>query len=498
MPSLPQAVASDQEAAEVACDVLVVGAFSTGAGATLSAQAAFLDETLGGYLNRLSATGFKGKIGELALVPTLGRLPAAAIGIVGLGPKESAGTDEIRRAAGAAARRLAEHAELASQLHHAVDGGDESLAAEVQGFLLGSYRYTQFKSDPKPSKIQRLSFLGGDAGVIERATVIAEAALLARDLTNEPASSLTPGALARKAQEIADVRGLECTLFDENALKDGGFGGILGVSQGSSQPPFLIKLRYVPGDLLDGVGDRARGKVALVGKGVTYDSGGYSIKPAAGMEQMKTDMAGAAAVLAVMGTLQRLGVTTEVEAYIPATENMISGAAIKPGDVLTHYGGKTTEVNNTDAEGRLILGDAIAFASEGQPHTMIDVATLTGSIQVALGGRMTGMFSNDDDLRDELIAAGDAAGEGMWPMPIIEEYKKEIDSEVADTKNTGSRHGGAIVAALFLRHFLGEGIAWAHLDIAGTARAESDCDYVGKGATGVPVRTLIEWITARR
>jgi leucyl aminopeptidase len=304
---------------------------------------------------------------------------------------------------------------------------------------------------------------------------------------------MTPDILARKAREVADVHGLECTVFEEDELRERGFGGLLDVSKGSSAPPRFIALRYAP--------EGARGKVALVGKGVTFDSGGLSIKPAKGMETMKTDMSGAAAVLGAMSGLVRLDVKTEVLAFIPATENMVSGDAIKPGDVITHYGGKTSEVLNTDAEGRLVLADALTYASEQEPDAIVDLATLTGAIQIALGKKIAGLFSNDDTLLREIEGAAESSGERLWHMPLASDvYRSEIDSEVADIKNTGtsSPYGGASVAALFLREFVGEGIAWAHLDIAGSARADGDHEEVSRGGTGIGTRTLLSWLEGRR
>jgi len=306
---------------------------------------------------------------------------------------------------------------------------------------------------------------------------------------NEPASTLTPEALATRATEIADVAGLECTILDDRELADGGFGGILGVGKGSHRPPRLIQMRHRP--------DAASGRVALIGKGITFDTGGLSLKDARAMENMKTDMAGAAAVMATMGALGRLNVSTEVLAFVPACENMPGGNALKPGDVIKHYGGRTTEVNNTDAEGRLVLGDALALACEQEIDAVVDVATLTGGISVALGRKSTGLFANDDALAKALEDAAEAAGERIWRLPLYDDYKRGLDSDVADMKNSAGRDGSSITAALFLREFVKDDVAWAHLDIAGTARAASDYDEVTRGGTGTSVRTLLEWVKAR-
>jgi leucyl aminopeptidase len=300
---------------------------------------------------------------------------------------------------------------------------------------------------------------------------------------------LSPEALAGRARELADVAGLECTVLDEEDLRAGNFGGILAVSQGSARPPRLIRLRHAPA--------HPKGKVALVGKGITFDSGGLSIKDAKSMETMKNDMAGAAAVIATMSALGRLGVNVEVEGFVPTCENMSGSRALKPGDVIVHRAGRTTEVNNTDAEGRLVLSDAITLACERKPDAVVDAATLTGGVLVALGRKSTGLFANDDALAGELERAAGSAGERLWRLPLYSDYRSELDSEVADMKNSGGRFGSSIIAALFLEEFVQGGVAWAHLDIAGTARTDSDSGELSRGATGVGVRTFLEWLEGR-
>lgn len=487
MSALPQVAVVTEEPSSIACDALVVGAFSEGGSFALEGQGAALDEALGNAVSDyLRSSGFKAGVGEMVVVPAGEAVAADAVAVLGLGPKDKADAGVLRRAAGSAARRLSERSTVGVAVHELVEG---SGAAVAEGLLLGTYRFTAYKSDPKTSKIQRILFSGDDGSGLDRASVVAEATWLARDLINEPASTLTPEVLAERAKENADVAGFECEVWDETELKAKGFGGLLGVAQGSANPPRFILMRYA--------GPGATKKVALVGKGVTFDSGGLSLKDAANMETMKTDMGGAAAVISAMTAIAKLKPTIEVLAFVPTTENMPSGTAVRPGDVLKHYGGKTTEVLNTDAEGRLILADALAYASEQGPEAIVDVATLTGSIMVALGKRSTGLFSNDDDLTDELQRASQAAGEPVWHMPLYDAYRKELDSEIADLKNVGSRWGGAIIAGLFLREFVGENIAWAHLDIAGAARAESDYDEQTKGGTGVAVRTLVNWVEGR-
>jgi leucyl aminopeptidase len=467
---------------------LVVGATAGSGGAELAGSAAAeADAALDGALSEhLRDLQFKAKVGDGAVVPTLGRMPAKMIVVAGLGAAGKAGPAELRRAAGAAGRRLLDSPTIALALHEAVDHPHAARAA-LEGVLLGSYKFTEFKSDPKPSKIQSILVFGAAEDELERAATAAEATMLARDLINTPASALTPDALARRAREVADVSGLTCTVWDEDELRERGFGGVLGVAQGSAQPPRFIQLHYRP--------ESPTGKVALVGKGITYDSGGLSLKDAKSMETMKTDMSGAAAVIAAMGAIGRIGPSVEVLGLVPATENMPGGAAIKPGDVITHYGGKTVEVLNTDAEGRLVLADALAFASEQEPQAIVDVATLTGAIMVALGTRATGLFCNDDAMAQRLTEAGAAEGERLWRMPLFDDYAADIESDVADLKNiSGARWGGAIVAAVFLQQFVGKGIAWAHLDIAGAARSDGGTGEITKGGTGTAARTLVSWV----
>jgi leucyl aminopeptidase len=394
--------------------------------------------------------------------------------------------EAIRRAAGAIGRRLSDRAVIGSVLHTDLGDADGATSASVEGFLLGSYKFTAYKSDPRPSKIQEILLPDAGADAVERGVAVAEATALARDLINEPASTLTPDALAARAREVADVGGLTCTVMDETELADKGFGGMLAVAQGSTTPPRLIQLHYKP--------DGASRKVILVGKGITFDSGGLSLKDPKNMETMKTDMSGGAAVIGTMSALGRLKPNVEVVAIVPASENMPGGEAMKPGDVMRHYGGKTTEVLNTDAEGRLVLADALAYASEMGADAIVDVATLTGSITVALGLKIAGLFSNDDDLAAEILAAGDVAGERYWRMPLFDDFKPELISEVADQRNVGSRWGGSIIAAKFLEEFVADGVRWAHLDIAGPARAEADYDDTPKGGAGFATRTLISWV----
>ena len=402
----------------------------------------------------------------------------------------------LRRAAAALVRRASKVKVVATTLLDAApsDAGREPAAQAVaEGAALGAYRFLRYKEKAEAPAVEQLLVLGKrDRAVqaaLDRGAAVAGAVAWARDLVNEPAGTLTPSVLAEEASRAAEQGGLSIEVLDEVAIANEGLGGLLGVSLGSEQPPRLIKLTYEP----DG---RARGTVALVGKGITFDSGGLSLKPAEGMETMKTDMSGAAAVIGAMSVLRETGVQTKVIAFVPATENMPGGRAIKPGDVLKIRNGKTVEVLNTDAEGRLILADGLSLAAEEQPDAVIDLATLTGACIVALGLKVAGLMGNHDAWVDQVRRAADRAGESVWPLPLPQEYRKDIDSEIADLKNIGGgRWAGALTAGLFLSEFTGD-IPWAHLDIAGPARAQADDGYVLKGGTGFGVRTLVEVLSA--
>jgi leucyl aminopeptidase len=318
--------------------------------------------------------------------------------------------------------------------------------------------------------------------------VRARATNLARDLSNTPSNDLHPADLAAAAEDAVKGRDVRVRILDERQLREGGFGGIIGVGQGAEHPPRLVEMVYEP--------DNPVGSVVLVGKGITFDSGGLSLKPVEGMMTMKTDMSGAAAVAAVMSSLAELDIRLKVTGYLAAAENMPSGSATRPGDILHFRNGKTVEVLNTDAEGRLVMGDALALGAESEPDAIVDVATLTGACVVALGPKYTGLMSNNDQLADELLVAAREAGEPTWALPLPEEYRKELVSEVADLKNVGSRWGGALTAGLFLKEFV-DGRPWAHLDIAGPSRADSEDGYTPKGSTGTAVRTLLTWLESR-
>jgi len=484
MAPTPHVLAADGAPSEQTGDALVIFAHLKDGSAEYTGAPSAINDAFDGAL--VSLPGFSGKVGQVVLIPSLGKIAATNLAVVGLGPRSEQAPGTLRRAAADAARKLSDLAEITSVLHQASDDA-AAAQATVEGFLLGSYRFTDWKSEPKPTKLQRIVLLGADEEALARGVTYAEATILARDLTNEPASSFSPKTFARKAQDVADANGLDCTIMEADELETKGFGGIIGVGKGSSVPPVLIKLTYSP----DGPPTR---KIALVGKGITFDTGGYSIKIAPGMEQMKTDMGGGAAVLGAMSALSRLKPSAEVTAYIPSAENMISADALKPGDVLKLFSGKTVEVNNTDAEGRLVLADALKLACDEGAEAIVDIATLTAHIHIALGYRYSGLFCDHDSLRGELEAAGEATGEAVWRMPMPDSYLSELDSDVADIKASGQRYGGASHAAVFLKQHVKRSIPWAHLDIAGTGRSDKPRGEVSKGGTGVGARLLLAWI----
>src|SRR5438067_4644727 len=439
----------------------------------------------------MAEAGFEGKADETLPVPA-GKLAARAVVLVGLGDKKTVSADRLRRAAAAVVRRSPKAKTVATTLLDAVpSGGDRAAAAQAlaEGAVLGAYKFLRYKQQSDAPALERLIVLGKkDAAVrpaLDRGVAVAGAVAWARDLVNEPAGAMTPRQLAAEARRAAEQGGLDIEVLDEVEIANQGLGGLLGVSLGSDQPPRLVKLTYTPKG-------KATGTVALVGKGITFDSGGLSLKTADGMETMKTDMSGAAAVIGAMSVLRAAGVQARVIGFVPTTENMPGGRAIKPGDVLKIRNGKTVEVLNTDAEGRLILADGLSLAVEEAPDAIIDLATLTGACVVALGMKMAGLMGNDEGWIGQVRGAADRAGESVWPLPLPEEYRKDLDSEIADLKNiTGNRGGGALTAGLFLSEFAGE-VPWAHLDIAGPARASGDDGYIAKGGTGFGVRTLVE------
>ena len=459
-----------------------------------------VNAALDGALAALLADGeLTGRKGELVVLHTMGRIATKRIILAGLGKAGTADLDRVRNATAAAARRA--RALSSGSLSVALQGAalgslePEPLArAATEGALLGLYRFDRYRSDDGEAKhkLGPLLLLGSDAPALERGRdvgrVIAEAANRSRDFANEPSNVLTPREFAQRARVLAEESGLDCEILDRDALAALGMGAFLGVAQGSHEPPQLIVLRHRGGGEEPGIG--------FVGKGITFDTGGISIKPAANMEAMKQDMSGGGAVITAAAAVARLQLPVNLTAIVPATENMPGGNAIKPGDVLTAMNGKSIEVINTDAEGRLILADALSYANHLHLSPIIDVATLTGACAVALGDVAFGLMANDEDLAREIIASGQRGGERIWQLPMFEEYDEQIKSRIADVKNTGGRYGGAITAAKFLAKFAGD-TPWAHLDIAGTDDSDKDKGVLVKGASGVAVRTLIEFAFGR-
>jgi leucyl aminopeptidase len=488
------------DATGVKTDALIIGVARDGdGGLVLAPGAAEVDKAMKKQLvATLRALGATGKEGEVTKLATLGAVTAPTLVAVGLGdaaPRRGSYRHEVlRRAAGAATRALAGTPKVATTLAQAGDRTPEAVRAVAEGLALGAYAFTRYRSastDSVKPPVASAAILTPSPrdkaarAAVERSAVVAEAVALCRDLVNTPAGDLHPADLADAAVAAARPVGLTVEVLDEKALAKGGFGGILGVGAGSAHPPRLVRISHKV--------RKPKLKVAIVGKGITFDSGGISLKPALGMEWMKSDMGGAAAVLSTLVAVARLGLDVDVDGWMPIAENMPSGSAIRPSDVLTMRGGKTVEVLNTDAEGRLILGDAIARACEEKPDVVIDVATLTGAQLVALGSLTFAIMANDDALRDSLGAAAGRAGELAWPMPLPPELRKSLDSEIADIANMGDRYGGMLVAGLFLKEFVAEGVRWAHLDVAGPAYNQGEpWGYTAKGGTGVPVRTLVE------
>ena len=438
---------------------------------------------LDGLLTREKA---KGDAGEVVSAPQVGAGALERVLVVGLG---DASTADLRKAGAAVARKARAAATLAVDLR-GLDPDEAGLRAFVEAALLASYSFSR-KEKSEPRALQVITVVVRDRkrlqAALDRAVAVAGATAAARDLVNTPSLQKTPDWLADSAATL--LKGLRVTVRDEKALAKEGFGGIVAVGQGSTRPPRLIEAVY------DGGGKR---HVVLVGKGITFDSGGLSLKPNEGMLTMKTDMGGGAAVLGTLRAVTDLKLPIKVTALVAAAENMPSGTAQRPGDVIRHYGGTTVEVLNTDAEGRLVLADAIAYADRDlKADVIIDIATLTGAMPIALGRRTAGVFCSDDDLADQLLAAADASGERAWRMPLVEDYRVALESPTADLRNIGQPKlklgGGSITAALFLREFAG-GRPWAHFDIAGPGRSEADDDELTKGGTGYGVRLLTRWL----
>lgn len=482
---------------ELAVDALITFSHSWKAGDPLNGGAAAIDAELDGELATLLAdNGFTGKGASTFITPTFGKTAARRVIVVGLGDADAITEDGLRLAYGTAVTT-------------ARDAGAKSVAASLpnskfntivqvaEAADLATYRFEKYvgaAGTPSTKAIESITITGdatqaeADAAITEGRSV-ASAVALARDLVNEPGSVINPVTFAELAQQIADEQGFEYEELTPVEMEAAGMGAIQAVGKGSAIPPRLIRLTYRPGH---DAGDSR--SIGLVGKCITFDTGGYSIKPYDGMLEMKGDMAGGAAVLGAMAALRACGCQHIVHGVICAAENMISGEAFRPGDILTAMNGVTMEILSTDAEGRLVLADGLVYTARQGAQEMVDLATLTGAIVVALGDGTAGLFCNNDDLAGRLEGAAKAAGERVWRMPLTEELKEQIKGDIGDIKNTGGRSGGAITAALFLQYF-SEGLPWAHLDIAGCNRASKPSAYTPKGATGWGVRTLLEYVT---
>ncbi len=461
-------------------DALVVALFAGDAGAPIPVV-----PELASLAPAAALAGATGKAGEVTAIPAPDGVAAARVIAVGLGAQAELTGERVRRAAGAVSRAAAGLRRVVSTLGLA-DG--TALKAAAEGHLLGGYAFAGY-SDPAKQPVEQVVLAVGKVDRVARqalhvAVVTAEAVALARDLVNTAPNDLPPAVFADRAAAAARAAGLRVQVLDDKALARGGYGGILGVGSGSTRPPRLVRISYKPA--------RPSAAVALVGKGITFDSGGISIKPAAGMDHMTSDMAGAAAVVATVIAASALGLSVAVTATVPMAENLPSGSSYRPGDVLRHRGGKSVHVLNTDAEGRLILADAIVRACEDKPDYLLETSTLTGAQVVALGNRTMGVMGTPE-LRDRVAELAREVGEGGWAMPLPEELREGLDSPLADIANvSGDRAGGMLVAGHYLSEFVAEGVAWAHLDVAGPAfNTGKAYGYTGPGGTGVPVRTLL-------
>jgi len=447
------------------------------------------DVDLLGVLEHHDASGKAGEIVEHLVLGADGSAPRSVL-LVGVGETRPS---DLRRAGAALARKARGRGRVATSI--AALAHDAGLRAFTEGLVLGSYSFDLKTTSGKPPAEFVLAGLvrpDSRAEVLERGLAAARAAWTSRTLAQVPSNMKSPAWLADRASEVADEGGLSLKVWDEKALERGGFGGLVGVGRASANPPRLVRLSYTP----DGSSRRVP-HVVLVGKGITFDTGGLSIKPAEGMMNMKRDMTGAGVVLAVMSALTAVRCPVRVTGLLACAENSVDGNAIRPGDVIRHYGGRTTEVTNTDAEGRLVLADALAYAvKELDPDALVDVATLTGAMRISLGQRTAGLFSTDDALADHLVTAGTTSGEPVWRLPLVDDYEERCDSKIADADNAGGQPGG-ITAALFLRAFTGS-LPWAHLDIAGVGDSPGDAYEWSAGPTGFGARLLLHWLELRQ
>ena len=484
---------------KIAADALAVICFEKAESQTpgSTAGAATSDPALAaqsGWLEELRSSGeFTGKLYEMATLYRPEGVSARRLVVIGGGKPERFSPVEARRVAGTLVRSLKCKGVRGIALLLDQAGNADLVTAAAEGAILGSWEADKYKTDPKKNDKQIDAFtVATPAGeletlrlALEKGRVIAEAQNLTRDLVNEPPNRLTPAVLVEAAKSMSADLGLKCEVLDQEAMEQLGMGALLGVAQGSSNPPFLIAIQYLPAV------SSGPAHLALVGKGVTFDTGGISIKPADGMEKMKYDMAGAAAVIGAMKAVGQLKPGIAVTGYIPTVENMVNGNAQRPGDIVTSLSGKTIEVLNTDAEGRLILADALTYANRHGATHIVDAATLTGAIGIALGHHNMGAFTNNQPLLDSFMAASRAAGEKAWQMPLEEEYKEYLKSAYADLPNIGGRHGGSITAAWFLKEFA-DPTPWVHLDIASTAWIDDGKPWLSKGPTGVAVRSFVQ------
>jgi len=487
---------SGEPLASAAADAIVVGVYADDK--KLREPAARVNTASGGALGEvLTAEKFAGKVGQVTHLHSNGRLPARRVVVVGLGKRVDTTGESLRRAAAAGLRRARDLGARAVAIEVLGDRlpPRQRAQAVVEGAILGTYTFDRYKREKSDKQVESLRLAEPDgrqrreaAEGARRGEIFARSTWVARDLINAPANDVHPSHLAKVAADIATEVGLGLQVFERADCREMGMGLFLGVAAGSEQPPKFIHLTYTPAG-------RSRKRVAVIGKGITFDSGGLDLKSAEGMLRMKDDMSGAAAVLGIMQALPALKPAVEVHGLIAATENMPSGAAIRPGDILTAMNGTTIEIGNTDAEGRLTLADAICYAAQKVgADEIVDMATLTGACVVALGPLCSGLFANDQGLAKRLLAAAATAGERVWQLPLIDEYRENLKSDVADLNNVGPRGGGAITAGLFLKEFAGDK-SWAHLDIAGPAFSEKDTPLAPKGATGYAVRTILTYLT---
>ena len=451
-----------------------------------------LDKLLGGQLSTFifPKEEFTGEFGQTYLLPTYGKLNADKVLLIGLGEKNEFNFDKLRQAVAKAFQKcdtMKNNKKVAIRVFEDFDLVKEAQII-AEDAIIGTYDFDKYKSKKNESHIEELiistpSNVEAVEKAVRRGEIVANSMSFARDLINEPAQEIIPETLAQKAKAI---EGIDVTVYDENQIKEMGLNAYYAVGKGSINPPRLIYMKYL--------GQNPKKKIALIGKGLTFDSGGMDLKPPASMLNMKDDMSGAACVMAVMKALAQLKPEIEVHAIVAACENMISGKAYKPGDILTAKNGKTIEVDNTDAEGRITLADALCFADELNADAIVDIATLTGACMVALGSVSSGIMGRNPELTKEIITAGKENGEKFWELPLFEGYADNLKSDIADMKNTGSRYGGASAAGVFLSNFV-KNKNWAHLDIAGTAHIDKpQYDILKKGATGVGVRTLLGWL----